>query len=77
MLLIIVTKCAQLFGGRKGHWLRKRLCQCCVKEKIMPDMGNAEGEIGHVLHEKRIALPNEHSANLEGKTKYAVGNIPS
>ena len=28
----------------------------------MSEAGNAEGEIGRMQHEKRVALPNEHSA---------------
>jgi len=44
-----------------------------VKENITPDAGNAEDEIGRIQHEKRVALPNEHRAKLQGKTEYAVG----
>ena len=43
-----------------------------VNEKITPAAGNAEGEIGRMQREKRVALPNEHSAKLEGKTENAV-----
>jgi len=43
-----------------------------VMEKISPDAGNAEGEIGRMLHEKGTALPNEHSTKLEGETEYAA-----
>ena len=43
--------------------------QGSVKEKVIHDAGNAEGEIGRLQHEKRVALQNANSARLEGKTE--------
>ena len=43
-----------------------------MKEKITNEAGNAEGDIGCMQHEKRVELPNEHSAKLEGTTENAV-----